>query len=210
MIDNNSILIGIAGGTGSGKTSIAKKLSSKFDKSDIILIEQDSYYKDLSNITMPERNKVNFDHPNSIDFELMIKDLKNLIKGNETKIPIYDFTTHTRAKKSKTLNKHRIILLEGIFSLFNDKIRNMMSIKIYVETPSDIRILRRIKRDIEQRKRTLESVTKQYYENVRPMHIKFVEPTKQYADIIVPMGGENKIAINILSSKILNLINKNN
>ena len=210
MIFNNSILIGIAGGTGSGKTSIAKELSSNFSKSDIVLIEQDSYYKDLSNISISEREKINFDHPNSIDFSLMIKHLKSLINGIETQIPVYDFATHTRKKSTKTINKHRIILLEGIFALFNDKIRDMIDIKIYIDTPNDIRIIRRIKRDINERSRTLESIIKQYYENVRPMHIKFVEPTKQYADIVIPMGGRNKIAIDILRSKILDLINKNN
>ena len=210
MIFNDSILIGIAGGTGSGKTSIAKELSSNFSKSDIILIEQDSYYKDLSDISISEREKINFDHPNSIDFSLMIKHLENLKSGIETKIPIYDFATHTRKKSTKTINKHRIILLEGIFSLFNDKIRDMMNIKIYIDTPNDLRIIRRIKRDIEERNRTLESIIKQYYENVRPMHIKFVKPTKQYADIIIPMGSKNKIAIDILRSKIFNLINNKN
>ena len=210
MIFNNSILIGIAGGTGSGKTSIAKELSSNFSKSDIVLIEQDSYYKDLSNMPIAKREKINFDHPSSIDFSLMIKHLENLKNGFETKIPIYDFATHTRKKNTKTIKKHRIILLEGIFSLFNDKIRDMMNIKIYIYTPSDLRIIRRIKRDIEERSRTLESIVKQYYENVRPMHIKFVKPTKQYADIIIPTGSKNKIAINILRSKIFDIINNKN
>ena len=210
MIFNDSILIGIAGGTGSGKTSIAKELSSNFSKSDIILIEQDSYYKDLSNISISEREKINFDHPNSIDFSLMTKHLKSLKNGIQTKIPIYDFATHTRKKSTKTIDKHRIILLEGIFSLFNDKIRDMMNIKIYIDTPNDLRIIRRIKRDIDERNRTFESIIKQYYENVRPMHIKFVKPTKQYADIIIPMVSKNKIAIDILRSKIFDLINNKN
>ena len=210
MIFNDSILIGIAGGTGSGKTSIAKELSSNFSKSDIILIEQDSYYKDLSDISISEREKINFDHPNSIDFSLMIKHLESLKNGIQTKIPIYDFATHTRKKSTKTIDQHRIIILEGIFSLFNDEIRNMMNIKIYIDTPNDLRIIRRIKRDIDERNRSFESIIKQYYENVRPMHIKFVKPTKQYADIIIPMVSKNKIAIDILSSKIFDLINNKN
>ena len=207
---NNSILIGIAGGTGSGKTSIAKELSSNFRKSDIILIEQDSYYKDLANISISEREKINFDHPNSIDFSLMVEHLESLKNGIQTKIPIYDFATHTRKKSTKTIDKHRIIILEGIFSLFNDEIRNMMNIKIYIDTPNDLRIIRRIKRDIDERNRSFESIIKQYYENVRPMHIKFVKPTKQYADIIIPMVSKNKIAIDILRSKIFDLSNNNN
>ncbi len=210
MIFNGSILIGIAGGTGSGKTSFAKELSSNFSKSDIVLIEQDSYYKDLANISISEREKINFDHPSSIDFSLMIKHLESLKNGIQTKIPIYDFATHTRKKSTKTIDKHRIILLEGIFSLFNDEIRDMMNIKIYIDTPNDLRIIRRIKRDIDERNRTFESIIKQYYENVRPMHIKFVKPTKQYADIIIPMVNKNKIAIDILSSKIFDLINNKN
>ena len=210
MIFNGSILIGIAGGTGSGKTSFAKELSSNFSKSDIVLIEQDSYYKDLANISISEREKINFDHPSSIDFSLMIKHLESLKNGIQTKIPIYDFATHTRKKSTKTIDKHRIILLEGIFSLFNDEIRDMMNIKIYIDTPNDLRIIRRIKRDIDERNRTFESIIKQYYENVRPMHIKFVKPTKQYADIIIPMVSKNKIAIDILSSKIFDLINNKN
>ena len=210
MIFNGSILIGIAGGTGSGKTSFAKELSSNFSKSDIVLIEQDSYYKDLANISIAEREKINFDHPNSIDFSLMTKHLESLKNGIQTKIPIYDFATHTRKKSTKTIDKHRIILLEGIFSLFNDEIRDMMNIKIYIDTPNDLRIIRRIKRDIDERNRTFESIIKQYYENVRPMHIKFVKPTKQYADIIIPMVSKNKIAIDILRSKIFDLINNKN
>ncbi len=210
MIFNGSILIGIAGGTGSGKTSFAKELSSNFSKSDIVLIEQDSYYKDLTNISISEREKINFDHPNSIDFSLMIKHLESLKNGIQTKIPIYDFATHTRKKSTKTIDKHRIILLEGIFSLFNEEIRDMMNIKIYIDTPNDLRIIRRIKRDIDERNRTFESIIKQYHDNVRPMHIKFVKPTKQYADIIIPMVRKNKIAIDILSSKIFALINNKN
>jgi len=210
MIFNGSILIGIAGGTGSGKTSFAKELSSNFSKSDIVLIEQDSYYKDLANISISEREKINFDHPNSIDFSLMIKHLESLKNGIQTKIPIYDFATHTRKKSTKTIDKHRIILLEGIFSLFNEEIRDMMNIKIYIDTPNDLRIIRRIKRDIDERNRTFESIIKQYHDNVRPMHIKFVKPTKQYADIIIPMVRKNKIAIDILSSKIFALINNKN
>jgi uridine kinase len=209
MICNNSILIGIAGGTGSGKTSIAKKLCSNFKESDITLIEQDAYYKDLSHISLSKRELVNFDHPDSIDFLLMQKQIIGLINGIETNIPIYNFKTHTRKKNKRSIKAKRIIILEGILALFNDKIRNMMDIKIYVDTPNDIRIIRRIKRDIEERKRTLSSIIKQYYDTVRPMHLQFVEPTKDYADIIIPKGSENKIAIDILNSKIKDIINNN-
>ena len=209
MIYNNTILIGIAGGTGSGKTSIANALSSNFGESEVILIEQDSYYKDLSHLPLIEREIVNFDHPDSIDFLLMKKHLQDLLNGVETNIPIYDFTTHTRKKETRDIKKHRIIILEGILSLFDENIRNMMDIKVYVETPDDIRIIRRILRDIEERDRNLPAIIKQYYKTVRPMHIEFVEPTKKYADIIIPEGGKNIVAIDILRTKIVSLILNN-
>ncbi|MDP7027880.1 MAG: uridine kinase [Candidatus Marinimicrobia bacterium] len=206
-----AILIGIAGGTGSGKTSIAKAIAADFGKSEVALIEQDSYYKNLSNITIEERSLVNFDHPDAIDFTLMRNHLQKLMEGNVVDIPIYDYTTHTREKKSRKVEKHHIIILEGILALFDQKIRNMMDIKIYVETADDIRVIRRIKRDINKRERTFPSVIEQYYKTVRPMHIQFVEPTKKYADIIVPEGGQNKVAVDILRTKIMTfLINSKN
>ena len=210
-MDKYAILIGIAGGTGSGKTSIAKAIASDFGKSEVALIEQDSYYKDLSNLTMEERSLVNFDHPDAIDFTLMSDHLKELLVGNMVDVPIYDFKTHTRRRESRAIEKHHIIILEGILTLFDQTIRNMMDIKIYVETADDIRIIRRVKRDINKRNRIFDSVIEQYYKTVRPMHIQFVEPTKKYADIIVPEGGQNKVAVDILRTKILTLIlsNKN-
>ena len=210
-MDKYAILIGIAGGTGSGKTSIAKAIASDFGKSEVALIEQDSYYKDLSNLTMEERSLVNFDHPDAIDFTLMSAHLKELLAGNMVDVPIYDYITHTRRRESREIEKHHIIILEGILTLLDQTIRNMMDIKIYVETADDIRIIRRVKRDINKRNRIFESVIEQYYKTVRPMHIQFVEPTKKYADIIVPEGGQNKVAVDILRTKIMTLIlnNKN-
>ena len=204
-----AILIGIAGGTGSGKTSIAKAIASDFGKSEVALIEQDAYYRDLSNLNMEERSVVNFDHPDAVDFDFMKLQLNNLIQGNKVNIPIYDFATHTRKNDTHPVERHRIIILEGILTLFHQEIRDMMDIKIYVETADDIRIIRRIKRDIEKRERTFTSVIEQYYNTVRPMHIQFVEPTKKYADIIIPEGGQNKVAVDILRTKIMTLILKN-
>ena len=204
-----AILIGIAGGTGSGKTSIAKAIASDFGKSEVALIEQDAYYRDLSNLTLEKRSVVNFDHPDAVDFDFMKLQLNNLIQGNKVNIPIYDFATHTRKNETNPVERHRIIILEGILTLFHQEIRDMMDIKIYVETADDIRIIRRIKRDIEKRERTFTSVIKQYYNTVRPMHIQFVEPTKKYADIIIPEGGQNKVAVDILRTKIMTLILKN-
>ena len=204
-----AILIGIAGGTGSGKTSIAKAIASDFGKSEVALIEQDAYYRDLSNLTLEKRSVVNFDHPDAVDFDFMKLQLNNLIQGNKVNIPIYDFATHTRKNDTHPVERHRIIILEGILTLFHQEIRDMMDIKIYVETADDIRIIRRIKRDMEKRERTFTSVIEQYYNTVRPMHIQFVEPTKKYADIIIPEGGQNKVAVDILRTKIMTLILKN-
>ena len=204
-----AILIRIAGGTGSAKTSIAKAIASDFGKSEVALIEQDAYYRDLSNLTLEKRSVVNFDHPDAVDFDFMKLQLNNLIQGNKVNIPIYDFATHTRKNDTHPVERHRIIILEGILTLFHQEIRDMMDIKIYVETADDIRIIRRIKRDIEKRERTFTSVIKQYYNTVRPMHIQFVEPTKKYADIIIPEGGQNKVAVDILRTKIMTLILKN-
>ena len=209
-MDKYAILIGIAGGTGSGKTSIAQAIASDFGKSEVVIIEQDSYYRDLSNLTIKERSSVNFDHPDSVDYNLLKHHLNELIHGNAVNIPIYDFGTHTRKKDIQTINKHHIIILEGILALFDQEIRDMMDIKIFVETADDIRIIRRIKRDINKRERTFASVIEQYYKTVRPMHIQFVEPTKRYADIIVPEGGHNKVAVDILRTKLITLLLNNN
>jgi uridine kinase len=206
MMDKKAILIGIAGGTGSGKTSIAKAIASDFGKSEVALIEQDSYYKDLSNLDFEARAAINFDHPDSVDFPLMKSHLADLVMGKNVNIPIYDFTSHTRKKETMLVEKNHIIIMEGILALFDQDIRELMDIKLYVETADDIRIIRRIKRDIEDRDRTFTSVIEQYYKTVRPMHIQFVEPTKKYADIIIPEGGRNKVAIDILRTKLMTLI----
>ena len=205
-LDNHVFLIGIAGGTGSGKTSIAKAIATDFSPSEVALIEQDAYYHDLSKITMEERVEVNFDHPDSVDFQLLKEQLAILLQGKPVEVPIYDFTTHTRKSKTRLIEKHHIIIIEGILALFDPDIRKMMAIKIYVDTADDIRIIRRIKRDINKRKRNLSSVIEQYYTTVRPMHIQFVETTKKYADIIIPEGGHNKVGIDILRTKIMSLI----
>ena len=205
-MDNHTFLIGIAGGTGSGKTSIAKAIAADFTPSEVVLIEQDSYYHDLSSLTMEERSGMNFDHPDAVDFDLMKNQLTSLLDGQPVHIPEYDYSTHTRSNKTRILEKHNIFILEGILALFDPDIRNLMDIKIYVETADDVRIIRRIKRDVQKRNRTLASVIQQYYESVRPMHIQFVETTKKYADIIIPEGSHNKVGIDILRTKIMSLI----
>ena len=201
---NKVIIIGIAGGSGSGKTRLVKNILSELLDTKTISIEVDSYYKDLSHIPFEEREKNNFDHPNSIDFELLYKHLKEILNNKKIETPLYNYKEHIRDKNNvKTIDKNvQIILLEGIFSLYDQNIRNLMEIKIFVDTPSDIRILRRIKRDVNKRKRTIESVIEQYNETVRPMFIKYVKPTKEYADLIIPYGGKNKISIDTIVTKI--------
>ncbi|MBT5078068.1 MAG: uridine kinase [Candidatus Marinimicrobia bacterium] len=205
-----TILIGIAGGTGSGKTSVANAILAEFSPSEVVLIQQDSYYHDLKHLHIDERAAVNFDHPDAVDFNEMGNDLQSLIAGQTVQIPIYDFNTHTRTDETLSVGNHHIIVLEGILALFDEKIRNMMDIKLYVDTPDDIRIIRRIKRDINKRSRTFESVIEQYYSTVRPMHQQFVEPSKKYADVIIPEGAHNKVAIDIIRTKIVSILLERN
>jgi len=200
------ILIGIAGGSGSGKTLVSQRLYKELGSEKIIIIQQDSYYKDLSHLTFEERKKQNFDHPDSLDDELLFSHLNELLNGKYINQPIYDFTIHTRKKETERIGNHIIIILEGLLILQNPKLREIMDIKVYVDTDDDIRIIRRLKRDIKERGRNFDSVIDRYLESVRPMHLQFVEPSKRYADIIVPLGGYNLVAIDILKTKIKALL----
>ena len=198
---NKPILIGITGGTGSGKSSIADAIYSSFSNECIAMIQQDMYYKDQSHLSMEERIKTNYDHPKAFDNDLLIKHLNDLINGLPIEKPIYDFSCHNRAKETVKVEPRSIIIVEGILVLEDERLRDLLDIKVYVDTDADIRILRRLVRDINERGRTVDSVVNQYLEVVRPMHLQFTEPTKRYADIIVPEGGQNKVAIDILVSK---------
>ena len=200
------ILIGITGGTGSGKSTIADALYSNFSKDRITMIQQDMYYKDQSNLSMEERVKTNYDHPMAFDNDLLVEHLQKLIKGEAIEKPRYDFTVHNRAKDTTTVEPREIIIVEGILILEDERIRNLLDIKVYVDTDADIRILRRLVRDIDERGRTVESVIDQYLKMVRPMHMEFTEPTKRYADIIIPEGGHNYVAIDILMAKIRDIL----
>lgn len=203
---NKPILIGITGGTGSGKSSIADAIYSSFSNECIAMIQQDMYYKDQSHLSMEERIKTNYDHPKAFDNDLLIKHLNDLINGVAIEKPIYDFSCHNRAKETVRVEPRSIIIVEGILVLEDERLRDLLDIKVYVDTDADIRILRRLVRDINERGRTVDSVVNQYLEVVRPMHLQFTEPTKRYADIIVPEGGQNKVAIDILVSKIKDIL----
>lgn len=203
-----SILIGIAGGTGSGKTKLAKNIAKNFTPDNVIVIEMDAYYHDLAGIPLDIRANKNFDHPEAYDFELLKSQLKTLLNGGEIEIPIYDYVNHTRSEDVIRERGHKIIVLEGILALFDPDLRDMMDMKIFVQTEADIRFTRRLKRDIKKRGRSMESVIEQYYTTVRPMHEQFVEPTKSYADIIIPEGGKNSVAIDLFTTKVESLLNE--
>ncbi len=201
-------IIGIAGGSGSGKTSVTRKIMESLKGHSIILLEQDYYYKDQSDKTMAERLQTNYDHPFAFDNDLLIEHLQQLINRETIDIPTYDYANHTRSSKTITVEPKEVIIIEGIFALENDELRNLMDVKLYVDTDSDIRILRRLSRDIKERGRSMDSVIEQYLSVVRPMHLQFIEPTKRFSDIIIPEGGENMVAIDIITTKIRTLVNE--
>ena len=194
-------IICVTGGTGAGKTTIANKLKEKINN-EAVIISQDSYYKDLSHLTKEERRKANFDHPDSIEFTLLKKQLLQLKNGKTIETPTYDFTTHNRTEAVTTVHPKDIIILEGILLLAVPEIRDLVDIKVFVDVEDDVRLLRRIKRDIEERDRTIANIQKQYLATVRPMHQEFVAPSKKFADIIIPHGAENTVAIDLLVSQL--------
>ncbi len=200
------LIIGITGGTSSGKSTVSRKISDSIPEKKILVIQQDSYYKDQSDIPYEKRIKENYDHPFAFDNELLISHLQDLIDGKDIDIPIYDFEQYNRKKEVNHVSPKEIIILEGLLILNEEKIREFLDIKIFVDTDADVRILRRIVRDIEKRGRTLESVVEQYLGTVRPSHLQFVEPSKRYADIIIPEGGYNSVAIDILTSKVKSIV----
>ncbi len=203
---SKGILIGIAGGSGSGKTLVAKRLIEDLGSDKVIMVQEDSYYKELGHLSVEERKKQNFDHPDAIDEELLISQVQDLLDGKYIEQPIYDFTQHTRKQQTLRIGDHAIIILEGILILNNVRLRELMHIKVYVDTADDLRIIRRLKRDTQERGRDLVSVIEQYEHSVRPMHLQFIEPSKRYADIIIPMGGRNDVAVDLLKTKIQALL----
>lgn len=200
-------LIGIAGGTASGKTTVAEKIyDASLNFGTVAIIKIDDYYKSLDHLSFDERKKINYDHPNAYDIELLISHLNELLKNKAIKQPIYDFSKHTRSKKIKNIKPASVIIVEGIMTFAIPELRKMFEVKIFVDTPDDVRFIRRLTRDLDFRGRTVESVIEQYLSTVRPMHLTFVEPSKKYADIIIPEGGKNKVAIDFLVAKIVNIL----
>jgi uridine kinase len=201
-----SILIGIAGGTGSGKTTIAEKIIEQIGTDNVVIIPQDAYYRDRNNLPLEEREKINYDHPSSFDITLLIKHLRQLGAGKDVPRLSYDYVSHTRKILPGKVPSKPVTILEGIMVLENENLRRMLDIKLYVDTDPDVRIIRRLRRDIHERGRSFESVIQQYLSSVRPMHLKFVASSKRYADVIIPEGGHNKVAIDMVVSKIRTLL----
>jgi uridine kinase len=200
------VVIGVAGGSGSGKTSVARAIYEHFGDRSILVLEQDFYYKDQSHLPFEERLKTNYDHPLAFDNDLLIEHIHKLLRYEPIEKPVYDYKLHTRSNKVIHVEPKDVIILEGILVLEDERLRNLMDIKVYVDTDADIRIIRRLLRDIKERGRTLDSVIEQYVSVVRPMHNQFVEPTKRYADIIIPEGGQNHVAIDLMVTKIRTIL----
>ena len=205
---SRSLVVGIAGGTGSGKTTVAHKLASAMPAGRCVTIEHDAYYRDQGHLSAEERAKINYDHPGSLESSLLIEHLRELRSGHAVAVPIYDFATHTRRRETRTVEPARVIVVEGILVFTDRELRDQMDIKIFVDTDPDIRLMRRIRRDLEQRGRTFQSVRDQYYATVRPMHIEYVEPTKRWADLIIPEGGDNRVALDVLLGQLWRIVNE--
>jgi uridine kinase len=196
------LVIGIAGGSGSGKTTVSQAILQRAGLENAVYIQHDSYYKDLSNLEPPQRAIVNFDHPNSLETELMVSHVRELKSGKAVEVPTYDFTNHTRRKETIRLEPKPVIIVEGILLFTEPKMRELCDLKLFVDTDADIRFIRRLERDIAERGRSLDSVIQQYQATVRPMHLEFVEPSKRYADLIVPEGGYNQVAMDVFMARI--------
>ncbi|GGF07317.1 uridine kinase [Halobacillus andaensis] len=202
------VVIGVAGGTGSGKTSVTRSIIQRFTDKTILMLEQDYYYKDQSHLPLEERLKTNYDHPLAFDNDLLIDHLKHLLNEQPVEKPVYDYKIHTRSNETIVVEPKEVIIVEGILVLEDERLRDLMDIKVFVDTDADVRIIRRMMRDINERGRTLDSVIDQYINVVRPMHLQFVEPTKRYSDIIIPEGGQNHVAIDLMATKIQTVLHE--
>ena len=202
------VIIGVTGGSSSGKTTVSRAIYDQLQNESIMILQQDAYYNDQANMTMAERKAVNYDHPLAFDTDLLIKHIKQLRDNHAIEKPVYDYTQYTRSDQTIHQEPKDVIILEGILILDDERLRDLMDIKVFVDTDDDIRIIRRIERDIKERQRDLDGIIKQYLTTVKPMYHQFVEPTKRYADLIVPEGGENQVAIDLLTTKIRSILNQ--
>ena len=200
------VVIGIAGGSGSGKTTVLQRIIRAIGSDPIAVLDHDAYYKDLSHLPPEERSQFNFDHPDALETDLMCRHLDRLVAGEAIEKPVYDFTTHTRRDETETVEPRPVIIIEGILVLAEAALEDRMDIRIYVDAADDIRLMRRIRRDLEERDRSIEGILRQYERTVRPMHLEFVEPSKRQADVIIPRGGHNRVAIQMVMSRIQDLL----
>ncbi|HMO80687.1 MAG TPA: uridine kinase [Pyrinomonadaceae bacterium] len=196
------MIIGICGGTGSGKTTIARSVLEAVGRENVVLVEQDSYYRNLADMPLDERHQANFDHPDSIDSDMLVGHLMRLKQGLIVEMPLYDFRSHTRSDRIEIIEPKPVILVEGILIFAETRVLDLLDVRVFVDTPNDIRFIRRLKRDISERGRTVDSVIEQYYRTVRPMHYEFVEPSKRHADIIIPEGSNSNITVDFLCSMV--------
>src|SRR5918999_722593 len=197
-----SLIIGISGGTGSGKTTVANRILETVEASEVVFIQQDSYYRNLKDLPLDYRQAANFDHPDALDNDLLVYHIRKLKAGGSVELPIYDFKTHTRLNDTVLIEPKPIVIIEGILIFTDARLLEQMDIKVFVDTPDDIRFIRRLRRDIAERGRTVESVCEQYEATVRPMHMQFVEPSKRHADVILPEGGHNLVSIDLISGRV--------
>ena len=202
------IIIGVAGGTGSGKTTVANEILRRVGAEHIAYIPHDAYYRDLSGLSPHERERVNFDHPDSLETALLVEHLKTLRAGKAVAVPVYDFTTHTRTQRTRRVEPAPVVLVEGILVFAEPELRQVFDVRLYVDTDADVRFIRRLQRDIKERGRSVESVCEQYLSTVRPMHLEFVEPSKRYANVIIPEGGLNEVAIEMVAARIRGMLER--
>jgi uridine kinase len=201
-----SLVVGIAGGTGSGKTTVARTITAALPSESVVMIEYDAYYRDRPDLALEDRGQLNYDHPDALEADLLVEHLSALKAGKRVDIPIYDFKTHRRRTESRPIEPSPVVIVEGILVFVDPRIRERLDMKIFVDTDSDIRAFRRIRRDMEQRGRTFESIRDQYYRTVRPMHLQFVEPSKRWADLIIPEGGNNRVALDLIIAKLKSVL----
>ena len=203
---NNPLVIGVAGGTGSGKTTVVREIIRNIGRSQVTVLHHDSYYRDVKEMPFEERVRINYDHPDSLETSLLIRHIQQLRDGESVDVPTYDFAAHLRAAETERMEPRKVIIVDGLLILWDRDLRQMMDIKVFVDTDADLRFIRRLKRDIEERGRSAESVIEQYLTTVRPMHLEFVEPSKRYADIIIPQGGHNLVGVDMLLTKIRSVV----